>query len=99
MLAAGCDYTAALSGVTGYGFTSDTKLLSTKTDDAISGKDGVVLKVEAKSVYKYTGKLTGFDKNYDISKLSVKLEADKKDRKSTRLNSSHNVASRMPSSA
>ena len=77
MLAAGCDYTAALSGVTGYGFTSDTKVISTKTDDVISGKDGVILKVEAKSVYKYTGKLTGFDKNYDISKLSVKLEADK----------------------
>ena len=77
VLAAGCDYTAALSGVTGYGFTSDTKVISTKTDDIISGKDGVILKVEAKSVYKYTGKLTGFDKNYDISKLSVKLEADK----------------------
>ena len=77
VLAAGCDYTAALSGVTGYGFTSDTKVISTKTDDVISGKDGVILKVEAKSVYKYTGKLTGFDKNYDISKLSVKLEADK----------------------
>lgn len=51
VLAAGCDYTAALSGVTGYGFTSDTKVISTKTDDIISGKDGVILKVEAKSVY------------------------------------------------
>ena len=48
MLAAGCDYTAALSGVTGYGFTSDTKVISTKTDDVISGKDGVILKVEGK---------------------------------------------------
>ena len=75
-LAAGCDYTAVLSGVAGYGFSVDTKNVTTTVDEALTGKTGVTLKVEEKKVYTYTGKVTGFAADYDTSGLSVKLVAD-----------------------
>lgn len=74
-LAAGDSYTATLSGATGYGFTNDTKVVTTVLSDALTGKSGVTLKVEAKSVYRYTGKVTGFSVDYDLNRLSVTLAA------------------------
>lgn len=75
-LAAGETYTASLSGVTGYGFTNATKVVTTTKAEAMTGKT-VELVVETKSVYTYTGKITGFDSNYDISGLKVILESPK----------------------
>ena len=46
-----------------------------------------------------TGTITIWKFNNDTEKLSELLKFVEVDRKSTRLNSSHNVASRMPSSA
>ena len=75
-LAAGCNYTAVLSGVAGYGFSNATKNISTTVDEALTGKSGVTLSIEEKKVYTYTGKVTGFAADYDTSNLSVKLVAD-----------------------
>ncbi len=66
-------YTAALTGATGFGFTNDTKQVKTEISDVLTGKNDVTLKVETKSTYTYSGKLTGFAADYDISKLSVTL--------------------------
>lgn len=75
-LAAGCNYTAVLSGVAGYGFSNATKNISTTVDEALTGKSGVTLSIEEKKVYTYTGKVTGFAADYDTSNLSVRLVAD-----------------------
>lgn len=77
LLAAGDDYTVTLSGASGFGFTNETKKVKTEINDVLAGKKDVVLKVEAKEVYTYSGKLTGFAKDYDISKLKVTLAASK----------------------
>lgn len=73
VLAADEQYTAALTGATGFGFTNDTKQVKTEISDVLTGKNDVTLKVETKSTYTYSGKLTGFAADYDISKLSVTL--------------------------
>lgn len=73
-LAAGEEYTAVLSGVTGIGFTNDTKVVTTDISEVLTGKENVSLKVETKSVYTYTGKISGFTEGYDISKLKVTME-------------------------
>ena len=49
-LAAGEEYTAVLSGVTGIGFTNDTKVVTTDISEVLTGKENVSLKVETKSV-------------------------------------------------
>lgn len=72
-LAAGDTYTATLSGATGFGFTNDTKKVSTAIADVLNGKSNVTLKVEEKSVYTYSGKVTGFAEGYDLSNLAVTL--------------------------
>ncbi len=74
-LAAGYEYTAVLSGVSGIGFTNDSKIVTVSEDAVLSGISGVKLVVEAKSVYEYTGSITGFAEDYDISKLAIKLVA------------------------
>lgn len=73
-LAAGEEYTAVLSGVTGIGFTNDTKVVTTDISEVLTGKENVSLKVETKSVYTYTGRISGFTEGYDISKLKVTME-------------------------
>lgn len=73
-LAAGEEYTASLSGVTGFGLTNDTKIVTTALSDVLTGKENVGLKVEEKSVYTYSGKISGFAAGYDISGLKVVLK-------------------------
>ncbi|MGN0505665.1 MAG: pectinesterase family protein [Lachnospiraceae bacterium] len=75
VLAPGYEYTAVLSGATGIGFTSDTTLVTVAEADVLKGISDVKLVVEKKTIYEYTGKLTGFAADYDISRLAVKLEA------------------------
>ncbi|HAN44582.1 MAG TPA: hypothetical protein DCP97_04235, partial [Ruminococcaceae bacterium] len=70
-------YVAVLKGATGYGFTNDTKIITPSLADVAVGLSGVALKVEKKATYSYTGKICGFSSSYDISKLSINLEADK----------------------
>ena len=73
VLAAGYEYTAVLSGATGFGFTNDSKNVATSASEVLSGKSNVNLVVETKSTYKFTGNITGFAADYNISGLGVKL--------------------------
>ena len=73
VLAAGETYTAVLTDATGYGITGDTNLVSTTLSDVANGKSGVNLIVESQATYNFTGSLVGFDSNYDLSKLAIKL--------------------------
>ena len=77
-LAAGCDYTAVLSGAAGYGFSVDTKNVTTTVDEALTGKTGVTLKVEEKKVYTYTGKVSSGalvqKYNLDYSSATIRNE-------------------------
>ena len=60
----------------------------------------VTVKISLNSIDKvksFVNDLTKFDSDFDL--VSGRYVIDAKDRKSTRLNSSHNVISRMPSSA
>ena len=75
VLAPGFEYTAVLSGINGIGFTNDSKLVTVADADVAAGQIAAKLVVEAKSIYAYTGKITGFAADYDVSKLAVKLEA------------------------
>lgn len=74
-LASGYEYTAVLAGVSGIGFTNDSKIVTVSEEDVLKNIDGVKLVVETKSVYDYTGSITGFAEDYDLSKLSIKLLA------------------------
>ena len=75
VLAAGYEYTAVLSGKIGVGFTNDTKIVTVAEADVMKGMADVKLVVEEKSIYDYTGQITGFGEGYDVSKLAVTLEA------------------------
>lgn len=77
VLAADDTYTASLSGFAGYGITNETKKIEVKAADALSGKTDVKLTAKEQTLYTYTGKVTGFASDYDITKLAVKLVADK----------------------
>lgn len=59
VLAPGYTYNAALVGATGWGFTAETRQVSVLDADALSGKAGLALTVEAKSAYTYSGKIVG----------------------------------------
>ena len=72
-LAPGRSYNAALAGATGWGFTADTRQVSVTEADALAGKAGLALQVEAKNAYPYTGKVTGFAPGYDLSKLALTM--------------------------
>ena len=74
-LAPGFEYTAVLSGKNGVGFTNDSKIVTVAETDVAAGQIAVQLVVEEKSIYAYTGKITGFAADYEVSKLAVKLEA------------------------
>ena len=75
ILAPGFEYTAVLSGINGIGFTNESKLVTVADSDVANGQIEAKLVVEAKSIYTYSGKLTGFAADYDTSKLAVTLEA------------------------
>lgn len=76
VLAADDTYTASLSGFAGNGITNDSKFVEVTIADALSGKTNVKLTVEEKNMYTYSGKITGFASDYDVTKLAVKLVAD-----------------------
>ncbi|MCH5250582.1 MAG: chitobiase/beta-hexosaminidase C-terminal domain-containing protein [Lachnospiraceae bacterium] len=93
-LAPGFNYTAVLSGASGYGFTASSKYIETEDAQYRSGLSGKDLVVEGKDTYTYSGKLVGFAEDYDISGLvitmlppeestadSVLLTIDKEERK------------------
>jgi len=75
-LAAGYQYNAVLSGATGYGFTNASKKVTVTAEEAVKGKAFIKLVVEEKQVYDYTGKITGFAQDYNLSKLNVVMKAD-----------------------
>ena len=72
----GYTYTASARGITGYGFTNKTKKFTVTTDDLLAGSKAVAFDIEIKSVYKATGKITGFEEGYDTSKLVLTLVPD-----------------------
>lgn len=74
VLAPGFDYTAVLSGINGIGFTNASKQITVSEDDVKTGQLSAKLVVEAKSIYSYTGKFTGFAADYDVSRLKVTLK-------------------------
>ncbi len=72
-LAAGYTYTAVLTDAVGYGFTVDSRIVTTTDAEALTGKSNVSLVIEPKETYTYSGKITGFADGYDVSKLVVTM--------------------------
>lgn len=75
VLPSGYEYTAVLTGVVGYGLTSQTKTVSVPDSAAVEGMSGIQLVVEQKEVQKFSGKFTGFDAGVDKTKVWVVLAA------------------------
>ncbi len=75
VLAPGFEYTAVLAGKNGIGFTNASKIITVADTDVANTQIDAKLVVEEKSIYAYTGKITGFAADYDVSKLAVKLAA------------------------
>lgn len=73
----GYRYSATLKGAVGFGFTYATKF----ADVPVGSANGVsvTMMVEPKETYNLTGSVTGFDKDYDVSKLTVTLTPDTTD--------------------
>lgn len=73
VLAPGYTYNAALVGATGWGFTAESRQVNVLDADALSGKAGLALTVEAKSAYTFSGTVAGFAPDYDLSKLTLTM--------------------------
>ncbi len=71
-LAAGYTYTAVLAGATGYGFTDDTKKVTTTETDVAAGKSHNLV-IGTMQTYAYSGEIKGFSQDADLSKLKAKL--------------------------
>ncbi len=69
-LAPGNQYTALLTGIQGYGINAQTRIVNL-TDAKCGESLKINLEVSEAKTYKATGKITGFDSSYDVSKLSV----------------------------
>lgn len=69
---AGFELTAVLSGMKGYGVSSKSKIIRTSKSDAGKNVKFNVEVAESKT-YKVSGKITGFDAAYDVSKLAVEF--------------------------
>ncbi|SFR86558.1 pectinesterase family protein [Anaeromicropila populeti] len=76
ILAPGYTYTAVLSGAVGFGFTAESKLISPVVEEVLSGKTGVILEVEEKTTYSYTGSIVGFDSEYDKTNLAIEMKPE-----------------------
>ncbi len=72
-LAPGYTYTAVLTGVSGYGFTADSRTVVTTDKEYATGKSDVALVIEPKEMYTYSGKITGFAEGYDVSGLEITM--------------------------
>lgn len=71
-LPAGAELTAVLSGMKGYGVANETKIITTKKADAGKNVKFNIVVAEAKT-YKVSGKVSGFDSSYDVSKIALKF--------------------------
>ena len=72
-LPAGYTYTAVFSGVTGYAFTDASKVVEVTDEEAVTGKTGVQLVLEEKETITFSGKITGFAAEYDLSEFVATL--------------------------
>ncbi|MCH5250823.1 MAG: chitobiase/beta-hexosaminidase C-terminal domain-containing protein, partial [Lachnospiraceae bacterium] len=72
-LAAGYTYKAVLAGAIGYGFTNASANVTTKDAEALTGKSGVLLVVEPKSTYLFSGTIRGFAPDYDLTNLVMTM--------------------------
>jgi len=75
-LPAGYNLTALLAGVQGYSISSSTRVISLASN-LVGKSKNIDLSVEEAKTYKATGKIEGFDSNYDVSKLSLKFNPPK----------------------
>lgn len=69
---AGSELTAVLSGMKGYNVSSSTKILKTSKSDAGKSSRFNIEVVESQT-YKLTGKISGFDASYDVSKIGLEF--------------------------
>lgn len=70
-LATGYTYVAVLSGAPGFGFTDESKVIEISEDSsAIENKR---LIVEQKAQFEFSGTLTGFAQEYDLSRLVMTM--------------------------
>ena len=76
-LTAGYTYTAVLSGAGSFGISSESKTVVTTDEEAVTGKTGVNLAVVSKEMITFSGKVTGFAAEYDVTKLAVTLTPPK----------------------
>ncbi|MBR1771626.1 MAG: hypothetical protein IJ747_06315, partial [Lachnospiraceae bacterium] len=75
-LAPGYEYTAVLSGATGYGFTNATKKLSVELAEVLTGKSHTLV-VEEKSTYTFSGSVKGFEESYSrVKDLKIVMTPD-----------------------
>jgi pectinesterase len=73
-LASGCQYVAVLNGVSNaYKISNQTKLVSIQDYSTSSVQNIGTLDVVDNLLAKINGNIKGIDKNYDISKLKIKL--------------------------
>ncbi len=77
-LAGGYTYNARLTGAPGWGIDSATKELKLAETDGVGTTQAKThnLTVEAKPTYLFSGSITGFAADYDISKLAILLRPD-----------------------
>lgn len=75
-LAPGFTYVASLSGAPGWGFTKESRFVTTTNDDTLTGKADVELVVDVKPLYTYSGTISGFAEGYDVSNLAVTMVPD-----------------------
>ena len=74
-LTPGYEYTAVLTGVVGYGFTTASKVITVPDSAVDGGLNDVILVVEEKDVQLLSGTISGFDADVDLTKVKIVLVA------------------------
>ena len=69
-LAPGYTYLAVLSGAPGYGFADEGKFVEVNDSTAV---ENIRLTIEQKAQYEFSGTLTGFAQEYDLSRLVMTM--------------------------
>ncbi|MCM1091915.1 MAG: pectinesterase family protein [Butyrivibrio sp.] len=72
VLAPGYAYNAVLTGATGWGITTATKVLQTSDSEALIGKEKNLV-VEEKTTYTFSGNIEGFASDYRLDNLVVEM--------------------------
>lgn len=75
-LGAGYDYTASLSGASGFGISKECKNITVTDAQSLEGVKDVALVVVPRKNINYTGSIKGFAEGYDTSKLIVTMVPD-----------------------